>query len=485
MCLSPTRRPWRNDIVKLFQPTALILAIGCAFTSALRADLRLRGPIATEGNLLQFTLDGASANAAYVIAQSTNQLNWTPVATGLVGQITFTLPRSSSAAVFFRATQLASQSPIGLMSSGEVATVIAQALTRAAQLSTSGTVAVVDREGFVLGVWSLQGAAAPALDVIDAITKAGTAAFLSSDQEAFTSRTAGFIVQQHFPPGIENKPTGPLVGVNFSNLSFTDVNRFKDPHSFSPVAFGGGGTNGAPVTPLALSAISGLAGSPGGVPLYKNGHLIGGVGVAVTGRAPIPALEDIQVDQVADPDEDVALAGQMGFAPDPAIFGSGVLIDGIRVPYVASATSLGAVSPIGTLGAAVPPYSITDSPPVNYPMLTNFGGVSNLVGELRAPIISDPLGCEDQFRAAFLLGCVGAWSLHPSQVAIAKKVFSPPPAEVVFAKKVLEAMPDGRGVMMLDGKMQDDATWKQCKVMVSLAEMLSRRDPDLKQAYGF
>src|ERR671925_1701149 len=84
--------------------------------------------------------------------------------------------------------------------------------------------------------------------------------------------------------------------------------------------------------------------------------------------------------------------------------------------------------------------------------------------------ISDPLGCEDQFRAAFLLGCVGAWSLHPSQVEIAKKVFSPPADEVKFAKKVLEAIPDGRGVHMIDGKMQDGATWKQCKVMVSLAE---------------
>jgi len=98
--------------------------------------------------------------------------------------------------------------------------------------------------------------------------------------------------------------------------------------------------------------------------------------------------------------------------------------------------------------------------------------------------IGDSLGCEDQFRAAFLLGCVGAWSLHPNQIAIAKKVFSPPIDEVLFAKKVLEAIPDGRGVHMIDGKMQDDATWKQCKVMVSLAELLARKDPDLKKAYG-
>jgi malyl-CoA/(S)-citramalyl-CoA lyase len=98
--------------------------------------------------------------------------------------------------------------------------------------------------------------------------------------------------------------------------------------------------------------------------------------------------------------------------------------------------------------------------------------------------IRDTEGCETQFRAAFLLGCVGAWSLHPVQIEIAKKVFSPPPDEVKFAKKVLEAIPDGRGVHMIDGKMQDDATWKQCKVMVSLAEMLARKDPDLAEAYG-
>jgi malyl-CoA/(S)-citramalyl-CoA lyase len=97
--------------------------------------------------------------------------------------------------------------------------------------------------------------------------------------------------------------------------------------------------------------------------------------------------------------------------------------------------------------------------------------------------IKDTVACEYQFRSAFLLGCVGAWSLHPVQIEIAKKVFSPPVDEVLFAKKVLEAIPDGRGVHMIDGKMQDDATWKQCKVMVSLAEMLAEKDPELKAAY--
>jgi malyl-CoA/(S)-citramalyl-CoA lyase len=98
--------------------------------------------------------------------------------------------------------------------------------------------------------------------------------------------------------------------------------------------------------------------------------------------------------------------------------------------------------------------------------------------------VRDVLGCETQFRAAFLLGCVGAWSLHPVQIEIAKKVFSPDPDEVKFAKRVIEAIPDGRGVHMIDGKMQDDATYKQCQVMVSLAEMLARKDPELAEAYG-
>ena len=99
--------------------------------------------------------------------------------------------------------------------------------------------------------------------------------------------------------------------------------------------------------------------------------------------------------------------------------------------------------------------------------------------------IKDVKGCEAQFRAAFLMGCVGAWSLHPVQIDIAKKVFSPDPDEVKFAKKVIEAIPDGRGVHMIDGKMQDDATWKQCKVMVELAEQLAQRDPELAEAYEF
>jgi malyl-CoA/(S)-citramalyl-CoA lyase len=99
--------------------------------------------------------------------------------------------------------------------------------------------------------------------------------------------------------------------------------------------------------------------------------------------------------------------------------------------------------------------------------------------------IRDTVACEDQFRNAFLLGCVGAWSLHPVQIDIAKKVFSPPVDEVLWAKRVIEEMGDGTGAVMIDGKMQDDATVKQCKVMVELARMLAEKDADLRAAYQF
>ena len=89
---------------------------------------------------------------------------------------------------------------------------------------------------------------------------------------------------------------------------------------------------------------------------------------------------------------------------------------------------------------------------------------------------SDPAGCEAQFRNAFLQGCAGAWTLHPSQIGIARRVFTPDPAEVAFARRILEAMPDGTGAVMVDGKMQDDATWKPAKVMADLSDLVAAKD---------
>ncbi len=99
--------------------------------------------------------------------------------------------------------------------------------------------------------------------------------------------------------------------------------------------------------------------------------------------------------------------------------------------------------------------------------------------------IADTRACEDQFRNAYLLGCVGAWSLHPVQIDIAKRVFSPSPEAVAQAQRVIDAMGDGTGAIMLDGKMEDDASVKQCRVVVELAKSLASRDPELAATYGY
>jgi malyl-CoA/(S)-citramalyl-CoA lyase len=98
--------------------------------------------------------------------------------------------------------------------------------------------------------------------------------------------------------------------------------------------------------------------------------------------------------------------------------------------------------------------------------------------------IDDPLACEDQFRNAFLMGCVGAWSLHPSQIEIARRVFSPPPDEVAWARRVVAALPGGTGTVMLDGKMQDDATFKQCQGILETARRIAERDPEYRERYA-
>jgi malyl-CoA/(S)-citramalyl-CoA lyase len=98
--------------------------------------------------------------------------------------------------------------------------------------------------------------------------------------------------------------------------------------------------------------------------------------------------------------------------------------------------------------------------------------------------IRDTTACADQFRNAYLLGCVGAWSLHPDQIAVAKEVFSPSAEQVAHARRVIEAMGDGTGAIMLDGKMEDDASVKQCQVVVRLAEQLAESDPELAALYA-
>ena len=112
----------------------------------------------------------------------------------------------------------------------------------------------------------------------------------------------------------------------------------------------------------------------------------------------------------------------------------------------------------------------------------NSAGILPFYGPFGA--IEDPLACRHQFRSAFLMGCVGAWTLHPSQIDIARREFSPPVEEVKTAKRIIEAMGDGTGTVMLDGRMQDDATFKQAQVMVQTARMIAERDPEYAKLYG-
>src|SRR6266404_484901 len=167
----------------------------------------------------------------------------------------------------------------------DVQIIIKRAVTRAVKISPNSVIAVTDREGFVLAVWVVRGGTATVDEVATAVSKAGTASFLSSNQNAFTSRTAGFIIQQHFPPGVQNTPTGPLVGVGLSNLFFSDINKFKAPGSVSTFS----STPGLTIVPVFGTS---LDGSPGGVPLYKNGRLVGGIGVTGDGtpQPPVPLV---------------------------------------------------------------------------------------------------------------------------------------------------------------------------------------------------
>ena len=269
------------------------------------------------------------------------------------------------------------------LTAADVQTVINQAVTRSLQISPNSVIAVTDREGNVLGVWNVRGGEPTQDEIASCVSKAGTASYLSSNQNAFTSRTAGFIIQQHFPPGVRNTAPGPLVGVGLSNLFFSDINKFRKPGSV--ISFSS--TPGLTIVPVVGSS---LDGSPGGVPLYKNGVLVGGVGVTGDGvPGPIPGLRSQNPFQFIpdyDVDEDIALAGQFGFRPADSIRANNVYINGIALPYVVNPGP--GQSPIVVQGNAASGYPVQGAPPpFGYPIAT-FGGVQ---GEIRQPIISDPI----------------------------------------------------------------------------------------------
>jgi uncharacterized protein GlcG (DUF336 family) len=264
-------------------------------------------------------------------------------------------------------------------------------------------IAVVDTEGFVLGAWDVRGEGkgrSPGI-VAAAVARAGTAAFLSSGDNAFTTRTAGYIIQQHFPPGVRNTPPGPLVGVGFSNLFYSDVNRFKTiPPDFDPFTLGDAfASPGARAPGVAFTSLND---SPGGVPLYKSGELVGGIGVTGDGSpTDLSAAAAILAGETQrrattgykagrDTDEDVALAGQTGYRPSGEILASNVLINGIRLPYVQpnDIPEAADTQPLGAIGKAIPGYEVRASP-AGFPYrVTTLGGIE---GEIRQPIRGDPI----------------------------------------------------------------------------------------------
>jgi uncharacterized protein GlcG (DUF336 family) len=249
------------------------------------------------------------------------------------------------------------RAPGAALTAADVATIYAQAEGSAQQLAPGLVIAIVDRDGRALLVRQAGTSQAPsAAQGAIAVSKAGTAAFLSSGGEALTSRTAGFIIQQHFPPGIENTPPGPLVGVGFSSLAFSDVISLHN---------------------LDGSRIPGtrLYGSPGGVPIYKDGAIVAAIGVTGAG----PEVED---GRITGPDinEEVALAGQVGYEPPAEILASNIFVAGIALPYVSSNPGPSAPAAPDTTGLVVPA-------PVSWPTAV-IGGV---LGEVRSPIIGDPV----------------------------------------------------------------------------------------------
>ncbi|HET9580617.1 MAG TPA: heme-binding protein [Usitatibacter sp.] len=215
----------------------------------------------------------------------------------------------------------------------DVQRVIAQAAAEAQARGAPAQIAVVDRVGNVLAVFTMPGAPATiaiasgfgrgGLDGIEAgtipatlaaISKAITGAYLSSQGNAFSTRTAGQIVQEHFDPQEQNQPSGPLYGVQFSQLTCSDVNR-----------------SGVDATAGPKRAPLGLAADPGGLPLYKDGVLVGGIGIEADGRY---GLDRDITDTDESPEERIAVAGASGLDAPADIRADRITADGHAFRYV-------------------------------------------------------------------------------------------------------------------------------------------------------
>ncbi len=249
------------------------------------------------------------------------------------------------------------------LSTADVQLIIAQAAGEAQARGLPSVIAVTDRVGNVLAVFAMTGApdtvqvstqriggnAAPGTEIglqgamvpatTAAIAKALTGAYLSSGGNAFSSRTASQIVQQHFPPapstvGLES---GPLFGVQFSQLPCSDLSSRFD------AGGGPGALIGPKRSPLGLSA------DPGGFPIYKNGVVVGGIGVMGDGDY---GYDDNILDTDLDGEEAIALAGIQGFMPPDDIRAEHIFVDGTSLRF--SDAVVGQLGPLASNFAAAP-----------------------------------------------------------------------------------------------------------------------------------
>lgn len=225
----------------------------------------------------------------------------------------------------------------------DVQTIIAQAVSKAVSMNQKVTVSVSDREGNLLGTFQMSGASANTLirsvgragqglentlvpSTAAANSKAGTAGIFSSGGNAFSTRTASFIIQEHFPPRDDNRPGGPLYGVQFSTLACSDI---------------------------AIAALPlGLSGDPGGLPLYRGGVAVGGVGVEGDG---LYTIDREPTDDDQSFEEAIAFAATRGFETPSLIRGDNILVEGIRLPFLNSVNT----SPVNPISFASLPGVVT------------------------------------------------------------------------------------------------------------------------------
>ncbi|HEV7747337.1 MAG TPA: heme-binding protein [Pyrinomonadaceae bacterium] len=275
---------------------------------------------------------------------------------------------------------LAVSTTAGNLSIGDVQTIISQAVSAAVSLNRNVTVAVTDREANVLGVFvmtgapagttirsvgtigrGLEGTVAPAS--LAAISKAGTGSIFSTSGNAFTTRTAGFIIQEHFPPGVQFRAGGPLYGVQFSSLPCSDIKQ--------------------PALPL------GLSGDPGGLPIYKDGVAVGGIGIEGDG---IYTVDRDPADFDQPFEELIAASAVRGFEAPPLIRGDNILVDGIRLPY-SNVTNPPAPATIafGSLPGVVPGAFPIRGAQVSAFVPANVGGIGGEVDTRFFPFVAGTL----------------------------------------------------------------------------------------------